>query len=231
MDNKKNEVVYAFIDSQNLNLGVRNDIRTADGKHFRYKGWNLDFGKFYEYLKNVLHVEKAFIFIGYMPDNQELYDALKQDGFELIYKPILEILNKEATDIKIKGNIDAEMVMHAMINYQKYDKAIIVSGDGDFFCLEEYLEQNGKLGKIIVPNKWNYSSLIEKYASYFLNMSDLRKKLSYTRQAKKGMDLPLRVPAAESEPGMTQSGSRKSNKNQPTEMVVGDGKGPKYFGM
>ncbi|HCQ31671.1 TPA: hypothetical protein DIU27_04815 [Candidatus Collierbacteria bacterium] len=220
MDKKKSQdrqVVYAFIDSQNLNLGVRNDIRTADGKHFRYKGWNLDFGKFYEYLRSDLHVQKAFIFIGYMPDNQELYDALKQDGFELIYKPILEILNKEATDIKIKGNIDAEMVLHAMINYQKYDKAIIVSGDGDFFCLEEYLEQNGKLGKIIVPNKWNYSSLIEKYSSYFITMSDLRKKLSYTR--KKQTDRPKKE-------------ALKETASEPSESVVaGDGKGPKYFGM
>ena len=210
MDNKKHEVVYAFIDSQNLNLGVRNDIRTADGKHFRYKGWNLDFGKFYEYLKSDLHVEKAFIFIGYMPDNQELYDALKQDGFELIYKPILEILNKETTDVKVKGNIDAEMVLHAMINY---DKAIIVSGDGDFFCLEEYLEQNGKLGKIIVPNKWNYSSLIEKYASYFITMSDLRKKLSYIHK-KKGDAVVAGIA-----------------RNAPTGTVTNDGKGPKYFGM
>ena len=236
MDNKKKEVVYAFIDSQNLNLGVRNDIRTADGKHFRYKGWNLDFGKFYEYLRSDLHVEKAFIFIGYMPDNQELYDALKQDGFELIYKPILEILNKETTDVKVKGNIDAEMVMHTMINYPKYDKAIIVSGDGDFFCLEEYLEQNGKLGKIIVPNKWNYSSLIEKYASYFINMSDLRKKLNYTHK-KKAM-----VPSGrEKTTGIKESDGKQALGVKPPMVkpeilpkkpeTVGDGKGPKYFGM
>jgi len=109
MENKKHEVVYAFIDSQNLNRGVRNDIRTKDGKHFRYKGWNLDFGKFYQYLKEVLGVEKAFVFIGFMAENQELYDSLKKDGYELVYKPILEIANKETSDIKIKGNIDAEV--------------------------------------------------------------------------------------------------------------------------
>ena len=217
MDNKKNEVVYAFIDSQNLNLGVRNDIRTADGKHFRYKGWNLDFGKFHEYLKNTLGVSKAFIFIGFMPDNQELYDSLIKDGYELIYKRILEVTNKENTDVKVKGNIDAEMVLHAMIHFPSYDKAIIVSGDGDFYCLEEYLEQQGKLGKIIVPNKWNYSSLIEKYSSYFVNVNDLRKTLRYQhrKQTKK------------------VAGETGSTRTAPTKMetIPGDGKGPKYFGM
>ena len=218
MENKKHEVVYAFIDSQNLNLGVRNDIRTKDGKHFRYKGWNLDFGKFYQYLKEVLRVEKAFVFIGFIPENQELYDSLKEDGYELVYKPILELTNKENTDIKVKGNIDAEMVMHTMINYPKYDKAIIVSGDGDFFCLEEYLEQKGKLAKIIIPNKWNYSSLLEKYSSYFLNMSDLRKKLNYSHKKQPDETKPAR-------PG-------PAGKPKPIELVVpGDGKGPKYFGM
>lgn len=182
MENKKSEVVYAFIDSQNLNLGVRNDIRTKDGKHFRYKGWNLDFAKFLGYLKEELKVVKAFVFIGFIPENQELYDSLTKMGYELVFKPILEVTHKETSDIKVKGNIDAEMVLHTMIHFPEYDKAVIVSGDGDFFCLEEYLEQKGKLGKIVVPNMWNYSSLIEKYSTYFVNVNDLRKKLRYVHQ-------------------------------------------------
>lgn len=206
-------MVYAFIDSQNLNRGVRNDIRTKDGKHFRYKGWSLDFGKFYQYLKNELHVKRAFVFIGFMAENQELYDSLGGMGYELIYKPILEITNKENTDIKVKGNIDAEMVLHAMIHYSEYDKAIVVSGDGDFLCLEEYLEQKGKLGKIVVPNMWNYSSLIEKYSAFFVNVNDLRKKLRYVHQKVEGVVEP----------------KIQTKPVQPTKQ--GDGKGPKYFGM
>lgn len=182
LENSNKETVYAFIDSQNLNRGVRNDIRTKDGKHLRYKGWSLDFGKFYKYLREELKVEKAFVFIGFIPENQELYDSLTKMGYELVYKPILEVAHKETSDIKVKGNIDAEMVLHAMIHYSEYDKAVIVSGDGDFFCLEEYLEQKGKLDKIVVPNMWNYSSLIEKYSAYFINVNDLRKKLRYVHQ-------------------------------------------------
>jgi uncharacterized LabA/DUF88 family protein len=36
---------------------------------------------------------------------------------------------------RVKGNVDAELVLHTMIEYDNYSKAIIISGDGDFFCL------------------------------------------------------------------------------------------------
>jgi len=94
--------IYAFIDSQNLNLGVRS------------QGWKLDFGKFRQYLTTKYQVSKTYLF---------------------------------------KGNVDAELVLHTMIQYPNYDKAVIVSGDGDFYCLIEYLEKKNKLLKVIAPNK------------------------------------------------------------------------------
>ena len=40
--------------------------------------------------------------------------------------------NVRASDGTVKGNVDAELVLHTMIEYKHFDKAIIVSGDGDF---------------------------------------------------------------------------------------------------
>lgn len=60
-----------------------------------------------------------------------------------------------------------------------YDKAIIVSGDGDFHCLIEYLESKGKLLKIIAPNK-RYSSLLKKFTKYIVVVSPLKEKLKVT---------------------------------------------------
>ncbi|MDZ7587482.1 MAG: NYN domain-containing protein [Patescibacteria group bacterium] len=124
---------YAFIDSQNLNLGVR-DL-----------GWRLDFGRFLVYLKDKYQVSKAFLFIGYVAGNQTLYTQLQKDGYLVIFKPTLEF--KKGKKINIKGNVDAELIMHSMIEWRNFDKAIIVSGDGDFHCLIEYLEQKKKLKK------------------------------------------------------------------------------------
>ena len=72
--------------------------------------------------------------------------------------------------------MDAELVLHAMIEFKNYDKAIIVSGDGDFHCLIEYLERKDKLFKIIAPNK-RYSSLLRKFTQYVVVISALKEKL------------------------------------------------------
>lgn len=68
---------------------------------------------------------------------------------------------------KVKGNIDAELVLHAAkIQYDRYDKAVIVSGDGDFYCLHEFLVKNKKLLKIIIPNRKSESSLLKPFQIY-----------------------------------------------------------------
>ena len=150
-----NKKIYAFIDSQNLNLGVRS------------QGWKLDFAKFRILLKDKYKVIKAYLFIGFIPQNKNLYAFLEKSGYTIIYKPVVESDRK----IKpIKGNIDAELVLHTMIEFPKYHRAIIVSGDGDFYCLAEYLEKKKKLGKIIVPNK-RYSSLLRKFGKYIVNIA------------------------------------------------------------
>jgi len=138
------------------------------------QGWKLSFKRFRVYLQDKYKVVKAFLFIGYMPTNQKLYTSLQSDGFILIFKPVLEVSSEKK--VKIKGNVDAELVLHTMIEYQNFSKAVIVTGDGDFYCLIEFLDDNKKLEKIIVPSA-KYSSLLRKYSSYIVNISLLRSKL------------------------------------------------------
>ena len=154
---------YAFIDSQNLNLGIKGC------------GWDLDFAKFYIYLKDKYKVEKPFLFIGYVPGNEALYTFLQKAGYIVVFKPTLEY--QKDGEIHRKGNVDAELVLHTMIEYSNYAKAIIISGDGDFHCLIEYLEKNEKLGRIIIPNRRSYSQLLWKFRKYMDYMNNLNNKL------------------------------------------------------
>ncbi len=154
---------YAFIDSQNLNLAIRD------------QGWTLDFRRFRKYLSDKYGVTKAFLFIGYLPTNQNLYTALQQYGYILIFKPTLVL-----ADGKVKGNVDAELVLHAMIEYTNYSKAVIVSGDGDFHCLVKYLKNKSKLEKLIIPNRNKHSSLLREFLhddAVFMN--SLKDKLGF----------------------------------------------------
>lgn len=113
--------VYAFIDSQNLNLGVRS------------QGWKLDWRKFRQYLRNKYGVVKTYLFIGQVAGNESLYAFLQECGYILIFKPTL--YRHAGNKTIIKGNVDAELVLHTMIQYKNYHQAIIVTGDGDFHCL------------------------------------------------------------------------------------------------
>jgi uncharacterized LabA/DUF88 family protein len=108
---RKTDTIYAFIDSQNLNLGVKDC------------GWELDFARFLIYLDDKYQVGKAFLFIGYVSGNEALYTYLQRAGYIVIFKPTLEY--KKDGVIQTKGNIDAELVLHTMIEYPNYDKAIM----------------------------------------------------------------------------------------------------------
>lgn len=167
MINKPN---YAFIDSQNLYLGIQSE------------GWVLDYAKFRLYLKNKYKIEKAFIFIGKIDKNEDLYKSLQKSGYELIFKPTVRYFDngKETS----KGNVDAELVLHsAAIEYKNYSKAMIVSGDGDFACLVKFLIRKNKLLNILTPNR-KYSSLLRRYDKYIKRVDNARDSLGYRRTKK-----------------------------------------------
>ncbi len=161
---------YAFIDSQNLNLGVRS------------QGWVLDFFRFRVYLRDKYRITKAFLFVGYVPEHSWRYTILQQAGYVVVFKPTLTY--RSGRQSVIKGNVDAELVLHTMIEYGNYERAMIVSGDGDFYCLVEYLDKQNKLLKIIVPNK-RYSSLLRKFSWYIVNVGLFRTKLEKVDKTKR----------------------------------------------
>ena len=158
---------YAFIDSQNLNLAIRG------------QGWVLDWVKFRVYLKEKYKITKAYLFIGYVEGNSNLYRALQEYGYILIFKPTMDL-----PDGRVKGNVDAELVLHTMIEYNNYDQALIVTGDGDFYCLIEYLSKQNKLLRLLVPNVYKYSKLLKPFAPNRLDfMNNLRQKLEYKQKS------------------------------------------------
>lgn len=160
---EKEENNYAFIDSNNLNLGIQS------------LEWKLDFRRFRRYLKEKYSVKVAYLFIGYVPTNQSLYSSLQKAGYILVFKPTIP-----DKDGNLKGNVDANLVLQAMIDYKSYDKAIIVTSDGDFYCLVEYLYGNNKLEKVISPYTETCSVLLKRSAQEkVVFMDNLMKKLGY----------------------------------------------------
>ena len=136
----------AFIDGQNLHLGTKWD------------GWAIDHKRFRIYLSEKYHVSEVYYFIGYMSDKeQDLYNNLQKAGFILVFKEHPQSLRGNK-----KGNVDSDIIfeiMKRLIDGIVFDKAFIVSGDGDYKKLVSYLIVKGKFGKILFPNKRFASSL------------------------------------------------------------------------
>ena len=163
---KQKENNFAFIDSQNLNLGIQD------------MGWKLDYRKFRIYLAEKYNVVKAYVFIGFSPLNQKLYDNLQSSGFILVFKPTIPDNNG-----KIKGNVDADLVLRAILEINQYDKAVLVSSDGDFYSLVDHLYENDKLKMVLSPYVKGCSSLLRQTAKEKINfMNDLRNKLEYKKK-------------------------------------------------
>ncbi|MBI4022411.1 MAG: NYN domain-containing protein [Candidatus Andersenbacteria bacterium] len=96
----------------------------------------------------------------------------------LIFKTVLT-----TREGKVKGNVDAELVLHGMIEYPHYDKAVIVTSDGDFACLVEYLHEKKKLEKVVSPCYETCSVLLRRAARDRLAfLKDLQHKLEYKKR-------------------------------------------------
>lgn len=151
---------YAFIDGNNLYLGAKSqEIK-------------LDYRKLRLYLKNKFNIAKAFIFIGYDPDRTNLYSALHNAGYILVRKPTVKYYENGKTTMK--GNVDAELVLYSVaIEYQNYSKAIVITSDGDFSCLFNYLKKSNKLERIITPTRF-YSSLLQKFRKKMLPLHQIK---------------------------------------------------------
>lgn len=167
---KQDPRIFAFIDSQNLNVGVQS------------AGWKMDWRKFRKWLADKYGVTKAYMFIGYVPENESLYEQMHDAGYSVVLKPTFDLTQprQEPTDDDrpIKGNVDADLVLWTMKEISNYEKAIIVSGDGDYYGLVEYLVGKKRLLHLLTPTG-HYSQLYNAYEEYIVRLDQFKRQLRY----------------------------------------------------
>lgn len=153
---------FAFIDSQNIIQGVQN------------LGCKLDWRRFRRYLHDKYNVTRAILFLGYVPKNIYPYYCRSLDGFFLHFRHITY-----TPEGKIKGNVDVSLTLEVMRSLNVFDKAIIVSSDGDFYPLVEYLLQIEKLEAVVSPHIRTCSKLLKQTAKSKMDYLDpLKEKIS-----------------------------------------------------
>lgn len=144
---QKEENNNAYINGANLHNGIVGF------------GWELDYARFRIWLTEKYKVKNAYIFIGLIPKYKELYKYLQESGFTLIFKEVVY-----DGDGKPKGNCDADLVLQTTRDAydNKFDKAVIVSSDGDYAGLVKFLKERGKLRIILSPHTKDKCSILLK---------------------------------------------------------------------
>ena len=137
-------VNYAFIDGQNFY------------KSLKEIGEILDLGEFCIHLKEKHAVGIAYYFVGYVSRNEPIYRKLRKQGYELKFKEVA------VHEDGIKGNVDVNLTLQTMLDLERFEKAVIVTSDGDYACLVEHLHNVGKLECLIACSRGGCSYLLRK---------------------------------------------------------------------
>jgi uncharacterized LabA/DUF88 family protein len=162
----------AFIDGQNLHLG------TTEAE----EPWKVNLHRFRVYLKEKYNVGTAYYFMGYYMDSQvEMYSSIQEAGFVIMFRKH----HAGMASIK-KGNVDTEIVFNVMrkiADKEDFDKVVLVSGDGDYFRMVQYLIDKDKFEKILAPSKERLSSLYKVFVNPrhydFLDKKSVKSKIAY----------------------------------------------------
>ena len=160
----------AFIDGQNLHLGTKQNH------------WKVDHKKFRTYLRDKYHVIEAYYVLGYVSeDQQDLYNNLQKAGFIVLFK-------EHGSGLKgsKKGNVDTDIVfeiLKILLERKDFHKILLVSGDGDYKKLVDFLIKRNQFKKLLFPNKQFASSLYLKLGSEFFDYLEhpaIQSKISHT---------------------------------------------------
>ncbi len=169
----------AYVDGQNLYMG------TAKSEPV----WHIDLARFRVYLLRKYNVEKAFYYLGYVQDSksaEELYEEIQSAGFILVFRQ-----HTSAMLGKKKGNVDSDIIFSIMKRLYKdkdFEKVILVSGDGDYKSLVDFLIEEKRFAKILFPNRQYASSLYNGIGAPFfayLSDTDVRAKIEGKKKGKK----------------------------------------------
>ena len=94
-----------------------------------------------------IKLKKPIYFIGRVRENEFLYRKMEKKGFNIIFKEVTF-----GSQGMIKGNCDSDMAVRICMDFWNFDKAVIISGDGDFYFIGSVLHATNKLGIIVAPN-------------------------------------------------------------------------------
>lgn len=186
---QRQSVTYAFVDAANV------IYRPSD-----VNGWKIDLRKLLQYLQERFGASKVFYFGGLderNPKQVRISRKLQAWGYDLRLNPVKRFRDEQGKWY-LKADVDARLVFEAMQCQEEYDRAVFLTGDGDFFWMLEYLAKwKEKIWLLASPRK-TAKELKKLFGPDFANLDNLRPRLEYatkeadsTNDSASGMTKPV----------------------------------------
>lgn len=137
-------------------------------------GFEIDYKKFRGWLRQKYNASNIYLFIGLVPERVKFYEYLQSCGYILVFKQTVSVGEK------IKGNCDAELVLKTVSDFynKSFTSCILITGDGDFGCLVEFLKENKVINIVIAPDENKCSILLRNKNIEITFLNDLYHKFS-----------------------------------------------------
>ena len=157
------------MDKINIYIDGNNLYRSAKELNFE-----IDYKKFRGWLRQKFNANNVYLFIGLVPERVKFYEHLQSCGYILVFKQTVSVGEK------IKGNCDAELVLKTTSDFytKSFTSCILITGDGDFGCLVEFLKENKVLDCVIAPDENKCSILIRNKNIEITFLNELYHKFS-----------------------------------------------------
>src|SRR3989338_4944944 len=129
--------INIYIDGNNL-------YRSAKELSFE-----IDYKKFRGWLRQKYNPANVYLFIGLVPSRTSFYEYLQECGFILVFKQTVSFGGR------VKGNCDAELVLKTVSDFymKAFTSCILITCDGDFGCLVEFLQNSNTIDRIVAPDE------------------------------------------------------------------------------
>jgi len=171
MISRPDQRVAVFIDTQNMYYSARNV--------FNHK---VNFGNIVKDAVGDRKLVRAIAYVVSTKTGEEtpFFEALKNLGIETKEKELMEY----ASGLK-KADWDVGIAVDAIKMLDMVDVVVLVSGDGHFIPLVEYMKNRGRIVEVSAFRETTSSRLIEAVAKY-TNLSENKRRYLIVTQRKKG---------------------------------------------
>ncbi|MBI3956593.1 MAG: NYN domain-containing protein [Candidatus Kerfeldbacteria bacterium] len=156
MKQHKDQRVGVFVDVQNMYYSAKNIHQSK-----------VNFGKILETAVGDRKLIRALAYVikAEAPEEQSFFEALDKQGFEVKYKDLQVFVGGAK-----KGDWDVGLAIDAVKLASRLDVVIIVSGDGDFIPLVEYLKNMGVIVEVMAFGE-SSSGKLREATDYFVDLS------------------------------------------------------------